>query len=120
MRINLFFREYSLAVQRPVSQFQEKGTVDSSHELRSLPTVVVGGRVCLRRPPDSVLGGVAECVGWNERWKAEPWAQWESNQERSFLWIGPRPKRWRGPLCFRPEMKRQYGKARRVTATSLG
>lgn len=82
--------------------------------------MLVGGQVRLKRPPDSVLGGVAVCVGWNEGWKAEPWAQWESNQERGFLWIGSRPKRWRGPLCFLPEMKRQHGKPWCVTAISLG
>lgn len=38
------------------------------------------------------LSGVMGCVGWNERWKVEPSAQWESNQERSFLWIWPDPR----------------------------
>lgn len=49
------------------------------------------------KAPVSSLAGVAGCVGWNKRWKVEPRAQWESNQEKGFLWIRPRPY-WRGGL----------------------
>lgn len=84
-----------------------------------MPTVVVGGPVGLKRPPASSLGGVAGCVGWNKRWKVEPWAQWESNQEKSFLWIRPRPY-WQGGLSISCLKCPVVFTGRCVTAASLG
>jgi hypothetical protein len=60
----------------------------------------VGG--CLKGPLPGPPNGVAELVGGNERWKLKPWAQWEPNQDQSFLWIRPRPLGWAGEAFVFP------------------